>query len=368
MIYLDHASTTQIDPRVLEAMLPFLKGQFGNPSSLHSLGQNADEAIQEARQTIAQVLQCEPEEIIFTSGGTESANLAIQGLLNASEKKHIIVSSIEHSSVLRPAELFDCTKIDPDNQGILDPSKIEAAITDQTALISIQYANNEIGTVQPIDEIAQMAKKHNIFFHTDACQAAGFLPLDTQNLTAMTLNGSKIYGPKGIGILYLQKETPIKPLILGGGQESQLRSGTENVASIVGLREALKLVTQADTSKMKGLRDHAIKRLTKEIEGVTLNGHPEKRLPNNIHITVDGIEGESILLRLSNKGVMVATGSACSSKQINPSHVMLAIGKTKNDAHSSLRITLGKSTTQKDLDQAIEILKEEVQDLRSIYT
>jgi cysteine desulfurase len=375
MIYLDHAATTPLDPTVLKAMEPYLTEQFGNPSQLYSLGRKARDAVEQARETIAGILNCTPSEIIFTSGGTESCNSAIFGIVTGTMRPHIITTPIEHSSILEPLkklekEAYQIDYLNVNEFGEVNLDHLSELIDPtRTAMVSVIYGNNEIGTTQNISSIAQICKEANIPLHTDACQAPGLLNIDVQELgvDAMSLNASKIYGPKGIGLLYLKEGTPFEPQILGGGQENNQRSGTENVAAIVGFAKALELAAQSThKNKIAGLRDHAIKRLTTEIEGCTLNGHPLKRLAGNINISIDGIEGESILLRLDQKDIYVSTGSACASQSASPSHVLDAIGKTKNEAHSSLRITLGRSTTLEEIDQAIEVVKETVEEIRII--
>lgn len=377
MIYLDHAATTPMDPLVLKAMEPYFTEHFGNPSQIYSLGRHAKDALDGARETISSILECNPEEIIFTSGGTESCNLAIRGIVSGRMRPHVITSPIEHSAVLEPlkyleSEAYQITHLPVNEFGEVNPADLQETIhPDRTAMASVIYANNEIGTVQDIASLAEVCQAAKIPLHTDACQAPGLLDINVRNLgvDAMTLNSSKIYGPKGVGLLYLKQGTPLDPQILGGGQEFGLRSGTENVASIVGFAKALELAHESkDKNRIAGLRDHAIKRLITEIEGCTLNGHPLKRLANNINISIDGVEGESVLLRLDQKDIYVATGSACASQSAASSHVLNAIGKTKNEAHSSLRITLGKSTTLEEIDQAVDAIKETIDEMRSIFS
>lgn len=376
MIYLDHAATTPMDPKVLKAMEPYFIEQFGNPSQIYSLGRKAKDALDMSRETIASILGCLPQEIIFTSGGTESCNLAIKGIVSGQMKPQIITTPIEHSAILQPLESLrkeghEITYLPVDEFGEINPDDLKKAIQeDRTALVSVIYGNNEVGTIQNIPKLAEICKEAKVPLHTDACQAPGLLDINVENLgvSAMTINGSKIYGPKGVGALYLRKGTPLDPQILGGGQEFGQRSGTENVAAIVGFSKALELASQSkDKNRIAGLRDHAIKRLLSEIRGCTLNGHPLKRLANNINISLDGVEGESVLLRLDQKDIFVATGSACTSQALEPSHVLKALGKTKNEAHSSLRITLGSSTTIEELDNAVDAIKETVDDMRSIF-
>lgn len=381
-IYLDYAATTSIDKRVLKKMLPYLGGSFGNPSSLYSIGREARSAIERSRAAVARVLRASPAEIVFTGSGTESDNLAILGIARAYKNKgnHIIVSKIEHKAVLEAAkklekEGFDVTYLDVDPKGIVKLSELKRSLRPGTILVSIMYANNEIGAIQPIPEIAKIIKKFRKgsplpFFHTDACQAAGALDLDVARLgvDALTLNGSKIYGPKGIGCLYRSAKMKLDPLIVGGGQENNIRAGTENTAFIVGFAEALTLadaMKEKEDKRLTALRNYFIKKITATASGVTLNGGIEKRLPNNINISVAGIEGESLLLMLDNENIFVATGSACASTTLTPSHVLLAIGLKPETAHSSVRITLGRSTTKKDLARVIAVLSRSIRTLRS---
>ncbi|MEK7211047.1 MAG: cysteine desulfurase family protein [Patescibacteria group bacterium] len=395
-IYLDHAATTYLDPRVKRAMEPFWDKEFGNPSSFHSVGKRAKEAVDAARGKIAEVLGCRESEIIFTMGGTESDNLAIFGVTKALEKtgKHIITSKIEH-----PAVWHSCEKLEKDwnaersqshaerggrvsyikvnRQGIIDLKELEAAITPETVLVSIMYANNEIGTIEPIREIAKIIrqkreefKTKHPYFHTDACQAAGALEMNVAKLGAdlLTFNGSKIYGPKGIGALYIKTGTPLTPILYGGGQERGYRSGTENVPAIIGLAEALKLTNEEkekENARLIKLRDYLIENLLK-IPKTILNGHPTLRLPNNVNISFMDIEGEAMVLYLDSYGIYGSTGSACQSATLEPSHVIRAIGLPYEAAHGSLRLTLGRRTTKADLDYLLKILPEIVGKLRAI--
>lgn len=377
-VYLDHAATTPMDTEVFEKMKPFFKDIYGNPSSIYQKGQEARYEMDKARMSIAEILGCSPEEIIFTSGGTESDNLAIFGIAHANKNKgkHIITSSIEHHAVLHACEEletegFEVTYIPVDKDGIVDPENVKAAIREDTILVSIMFANNEIGTIQPIAKIGRTCKKKGIPFHTDACQAAGSydLNVDKLHLDLMTINGSKIYGPKGTGVLYLRSGTKIKPMMYGGEQEKRLRPGTENVAGIVGLAEALRLahVNMEDENKrLIALRDRLIKGIMDKIPKVRLNGHPEKRLPNNANLTISDIEGEALLLRLDMVGVAASSGSACTSGSLDPSHVIIALGLPYEMAHGSIRFSLGKSTTEKDIDYVISVLPKIVEDLRAI--
>jgi len=377
-IYLDHAATTPMDPRVLKAMEPYLKDQFGNPSSIYQIAQNAKRALDEARSDVSEILGCTPEEIIFTSGGTESDNLAILGTTRANKKKgkHIVTTKIEHHAVLHPCEFlekegFEVTYVDVEPNGIVDAEKVKKAVRDDTILVSVIYANNEIGTIQPIGIIGRFCKKRDIPFHTDACQAAGALDIDVNRLkvSLLTLNGSKIYGPKGVGVLYIKKGIDIRPLMYGGEQERRIRPGTENVAGIAGLATALKLAQkerEKENKRLIGLRDYLIKELKKQIPKVKLNGDQKLRLPNNVNISILDIEGEALLLRLDMAGFAASSGSACTSGSLDPSHIILALGEPYEVAHGSIRFTLGKNTTKKELDKLLKVLPKIVKDLRAI--
>jgi len=375
-IYLDHAATTPLDPRVKKAMDPFWSEKFGNPSSLYKEGREAKRALNEARASIAKIIKSRPEEIIFTDGGTESDNLAILGTANNSGKGHIITTKFEHHAVLNSVKFLeeqglDVTWLDVGREGIVNPKDIEKALKPNTILVSIMYANNEIGTIQPIAEIGKILKKHSAVFHTDACQAAGYLDLNVEKLGVdlMTINGSKVYGPKGIGFLYVKKGVKLQPFLYGGEQEKKLRPGTENVPAIVGLAEALKIAQKEKSNEVKrltGLRDYFIKKLTTEIPKTFLNGHSRLRLPNNINISVLGTEGEAVLLYLDEYGISCSTGSACSSESLEPSHVIMALKKPHEYGHGSLRFTLGRKTTKKEIDYVMKILPEVIVKLRSI--
>lgn len=382
-IYLDYAATTYIDPVVRKKMLPYLGECFGNPSSIYFLGRQAKTAIETAREDIAEVLSVNPKGIIFTGSGTESDNLAIFGIARAykNEGKHIIVSKIEHKAVLEAAkklgkEGFEITYLNVDSKGLIKLPELKKALRRDTILVSIMYANNEIGTIQPIRGISKIIRdfrKGGLFpvFHTDACQAAGALNLkiDKLGVDLMTLNSSKIYGPKGVGCLYVADDINVEPMIVGGGQENNLRAGTENVALIVGFSEALKLadkIKEKEGERLKKLRDYFIKNILKNISKSRLNGDPTKRLPNNINISIEGVEGEALILMLDNLGVAASTGSACTSSNLNPSHVLLAIGLQAELAHGSLRFTMGRKTTKKEIDYVLEILTSIVYKLRGI--
>jgi len=372
MIYLDTSASTPVDPIVMEEMQKYFSLEYGNPGSMHNKGLEASKALQQSRNKIANILNCKPEEIIFTSSGTESINLALKGIKN--KKNHIITTTIEHHAVLKTLEYlkqkgFEITYIPVEKNGIIDPRKIEKEIKNNTALITVMYANNEIGTIQPIKEISKIAKKHKIIFHTDACQAANSETLDVKELGVdlLTINSSKIYGPKGIACLYKKSDILLEPLIHGGGQEFGLRSGTENIADIVGFAKALELA-QKDKNKYRkltNLRNYLIENLLK-IPNTILNGDPIKRLPNNVNISFLNIEGESILLKLDKEGIYASTGSACTSKTLDPSHVILAIGAPQELAHGSIRFSLSKYTTKEDIDYLIEKVSIIVKELRDI--
>jgi len=393
-VYLDHAATTPVDANVLKAMLPYFDKYYANPSSLHAPGQIAGAAVNNARDDIAKILNAHADEIVFVSGGTASDNLAVVGTVNASTieiKKlfgadaipHVITSAIEHPAVLEPliklerSGKIELTQLKPDRNGVIGVKDIMEVINERTILISIMYANNEVGTVQPITEIGKMIIKYRKsnnttypYFHTDACQAAGFYDLCVEKLHVdlMTLNGGKIYGPKGIGLLFVRRGIKIEPMIYGGGQERRLRSGTENVPGIVGLAKALEIVQKTrekESERLTKLRDKLIQGLL-AIEKSRLNGDAEKRLPNNVNISFMDIEGEAAMLYLDAKGIYCSTGSACASRALDPSHVILALGLSYEAAHGSLRFTLGKSTTVKDINYVIKVLPDVVKRLRAI--
>lgn len=375
-IYLDNAATTPVDERVLKEMSPYFSERYGNPSTMYSLGRSAKEAIESSRQKIAELIGSNPSEIIFTAGGTESDNLATIGyaLANKSQGKHIITSSIEHHAILDACKFlesqgFFVTYLPADKHGFISPEKLEKAIQKDTILVSIMYANNEIGTIQNIKELAKVAHKYNVKFHTDACQAAGYLDINVKNLGVdmLTLNGSKIYGPKQIGILYVARGTNIKPIIHGGGQENNLRSGTENVPAIVGLAKALELSEkekEKEVTRLIKLRESSISQLEKEIPRIKINGDRIQRLPNNIHISIPGMQSESLVLTLDDKGVLVGMGSACTTGSMKASHVLKATGLTDKECYSSIRITMGRTTTESDMKTFIKKLKEVIEELK----
>ncbi len=375
-VYLDHAAATYVRPEVMEEMLPYFSENFGNPGSFNSVGFRAKEALDGARSRVAAILGCEPREIVFTGSGTESINLALKGVARASGKKHVITSSTEHHAVLHVCDFleeqgFEITRLPVDRYGMVNPADVEKAITPDTALISIIYANNEIGTINTIREIASVASRHGVPFHTDACQAGGFLELDVRKLgiDLMTLNSGKIYGPKGVGLLYVKTGVPLEPLVHGGGHEHGMRSGTENVPGIMGFAKALELAQQereAESKRLTALRDRLIKGVLESVPKSFLNGHPEKRLPNNANITILDVEGESLLLHLNEKGICASTGSACASGSLDPSHVILATGLPYEAAHGSIRFTIGKRTAPADVKAVLDSLPDIVEALREL--
>ena len=441
-IYLDHSATTSLDPRVLKAMTPYFSDKFGNASSIHSFGQEARIAVDRARKTVADFLNCKTNEIIFTSGGSESDNLAIRGLIEGAQSQtsnlkpqtytlkteelknliteeqlsnetikqrnnnyaalpHVVTSSFEHHAVLDTIEemerggVIEATYIKPDKEGIIRPKDVQKSIKNNTVLVSIMYVNNEIGTVQPIREIGKILERINriryplgfarggqvsgikqkknlpkIFFHSDAVQAAEYFNMDVNylHLDLLTLSAHKIYGPKGVGVLYIREGTPLKHQIVGGGQEYKLRAGTENVAGIVGLAEAIKVTSKLKTqnSKIMKLRNKLIEGIEKSIPKSELNGSKICRSPNNINITFDNAEGESILLNLDAQGIAASSGSACTSGSLEPSHVLLSIGMPAEKAHGSIRFTLGRDTSQEEVDYLIKVLPDIIKKLRKM--
>ncbi len=377
-VYLDHGATTPVDLEVVKAMLPYFTERFGNASSLHTPGTIAREAIENARGILSKFLNSKEDEIIFTSSGTESDNLAIKGAAfkNQDKGRHIITSSIEHPAVLKTCEFlekhgFEVTYLPVSRDGFVSVDDVKKAIRKDTILISIMYANNEIGTIQPIAEIGKLAREKGIIFHTDAVQAVGKLKIDVEkdNIDLLSLSGHKIHGPKGVGALYKRKEIQLEPLMHGGGHEFGLRSSTENVPGIVGLGKAIEICGKnmnSEIQRMTKLRDKLIDGILRNIPDTRLNGSRKNRLPNNANITFSHIEGESILLSLDAKGISVSTGSACSSKSLKPSHVLLALGLKPEESHGSIRFTLGRFTTAEDIDYVLETLPEIVKKLRDL--
>lgn len=378
-IYLDHAATTPVHPAVIERMLPYFGELFGNPSSVYTLGRRSMEALDSAHEVVAKLLNCRPTEIVFTGGGSEADNLAIKGLAYATRRRgnHIITTSIEHHAVLHTCqqlerEGYSVTYLPVDSTGRVDPAAVEAAITDQTALVTMMYANNEVGTIQPIAEIGRICRARRVPFHTDAVQGGGLLDLDVQALQVdmLSLSAHKFYGPKGVGLLYIRQGTRVQPQILGGSQERNRRAGTENVPGIVGAAEALRLAqTERPTEIMRlaALRDRLIEGVLRLPE-IRLTGHRSERLPNNASFAIMGVEGESLLLNLDLIGVAASSGSACSSGAVEPSHVLTAMGFSAQESRGHLRLTLGHSTTDADVDFVLERLPQIVERLRAMST
>lgn len=378
-VYMDHAATTPVDPRVVEAMLPYFTEGYGNASSVYRLGQEARKAIDEARADVAQTLNCTPREIIFTGCGSESDNLAIRGVAfwNRDKGNHIVTSSIEHHAVSHTCEQlekhfgFQVTYLPVDEYGRVDPTDVEKAITEKTTLITIMYANNEVGTIEPIAEIGEIARAHKIPFHTDAVQAGGALDLDVEalNVDLLSLSAHKFYGPKGVGVLYLRRGVRLLPLQTGGAHELNRRAGTENVAGIVGLATALKLAQghrEENNRKLIALRDRLIEGVLSSMLDTQLTGHPKERLPNSASFTINYVEGEGLLLGLDMMGTAASSGSACTSASLEPSHVLLAMGIPPEVAHGSLRLTLGHENSDEDVDYLLEVLPGIVERLRSM--
>ena len=378
MIYLDNAGTTKVSDKVLDAMMPYFNQTYGNASSLHSAGQRAKEKLEESRSIVAGCINAEPNEIYFTSGGSESDNWAIEtatkiGALKG--KRHIITTNIEHHAILhalkeKEKQGFKVTYVPVQKNGIVRAQDIASAITDETCLVTVMFANNEIGTIQPIAEIGKICKERGVIFHTDAVQAVGHIEIDVKamNIDMLSISGHKFHAPKGIGVLYASKKVPLFSLIYGGSQESGRRAGTENVAGAVGLATALKEASdemEEVQTKEKRLRDKLFKELS-VIPHSTINGDTENRLPNNFNMCFEGIEGESLLLLLDDKGICASSGSACTSGSLDPSHVLLAIGLPHEVAHGSLRLSLSKYTTEQEIDTTIKAVKESVEYLRKI--
>ena len=386
IVYLDHAGTTPTDPRVLEAMIPYFTGLYGNPSSMHTIGQEARYALDGARERVAKVLHCRAGEVVFTGSGTEADNAAIIGVATALEEtgKHIITSTVEHHAVLHTCQYlenigFDVTYLPVGQYGMVHPEQVYNAITDRTTMVSVMYANNEIGTINPIAEISEAVRlraselERTIVMHTDGVQAAGFLDLNLRNLGVdmMSLSGHKFYGPKGTGVLFVRRGTPLLPLIQGGGQERERRSGTENIPGIIGFATALEA---ADAGREEAsvhctaLRDRIIQHISANIPGNHLNGHETQRLPNNINFSFEGVEGEAILLGLDAAGIAASSGSACSSGSLEPSHVLLALAQSADLARGSLRVTLGRENTDEEVDYFLSVLDGLVAQLRKLPT
>jgi len=377
-IYLDHNATTPLHPEVLEAMLPYYKEAFGNPSTIYSFGQETRKATDEARETVANLIGASPEEIIFTSGGTEADNLALKGVPAALEKKgkHIVASSIEHHAVLSTLKYLEkrgykVSFLPVDEHGWLDPGEVEEAITSQTVLISVMHANNEVGTIEPISEIGEIAQKAGIYLHTDAVQTIGKIKVNVDDLKVdlLSLSAHKFYGPKGVGALYVRKGTRIYPLLHGGYQERRRRAGTENVAGIVGLGKSAEIAPKEmvqQSRRESNLRDRLEKMIRENINHCQLNGHPTQRLPNTLNISFEFIEGESLILNLDLKGIAASTGSACTSGSLESSHVLMAMGVAPEIAQGSIRFSLGRDNRKEDIDYTVENLVEIVTRLREM--
>ncbi len=378
VIYLDHASTTPVDPEVVAAMLPWHTHEYGNPSTVYSLGLTAAQAVTEARESIAHTIGAEPEEIYFTSGGTESDNWSILGTAEAQQKKghHLVTSAIEHHAVLETMDYlekrgYEITRVPVGASGLVDPEDVRDAIRPDTILVSIMHANNEVGTIEPIAEIGKITREAGVLFHTDAVQTAGKLPLDVNELGVdmLSMSAHKFYGPKGVGLTYLRKRTRLTPLLHGGGQEKGRRAGTLNVPGIVGMAKALELATSRmadDAVREAELRDRLWAGLSAQIESIHLNGDLTHRLPGNLNVRLDGIEGESMILMLDMEGICVSSGSACTTGSLEPSHVLLALGIPAEHAHGSLRVTLGRGTTAEDIDFFISVFPPIVARLREM--
>lgn len=377
-VYADNAATTAVSPEVLEAMLPFYREAYGNPSSLYGLGQEAKTALEEARAAVAKCLGAAPGEIYFTGCGSESDNWAIKGVARAQKKKgkdHIITTAFEHHAVLHTCQAleregFEVTYLDVHRDGVVRPEEVEAAITDRTALVTVMYANNEIGTIQPIAEIGAICRRHGVPFHTDAVQAVGNVPIDVkeQNIDLLSLSGHKLHGPKGVGALYIRTGVSVQNFLDGGAQERGRRAGTENVAGIVGLAAAMEQACstlEERTARLTYLRDKLIDGLSK-IERSHLNGDRQRRLPGNVSFCFEGVEGESLLLMLDMKGICASSGSACTSGSLDPSHVLLSLGLPHEVAHGSVRLSLGDCNTEEDVDYILETLPPIIERLRSI--
>ena len=380
MIYLDNAASTAVHPEVVKEMLPYFDVQYGNPSSIHQFGRKAKNAIQKARKQVAALIGAEPDEILFTSGGTESNNTILYGIpkLQGShlDQNHIITSSIEHEAILQPCKEFEnigikITYLPVDEHGIVNPDDITNSINPHTVLVSIMFANNEVGTIQPIKEISEICKKYQIPFHTDAVQAVGKVPINVKELgvDALSISSHKINGPKGIGALFIKKGVIITPQILGGGQENGMRSGTENVASIVGFGKACEIAKERlneNISHFQTLHSSMLSKIVKEISHVKLNGHPGKRIFNNIHLTFLGVQGEDLIIKLDEHGIAASTGSACSVHTQKASHVLKAMGFNHEQITGSLRMSFGYMNTLDEVEQTVEVLKKVVSELRNI--
>lgn len=378
VVYMDHAATTFTKKEVLDEMIPYFTEKFGNPSSVYTFGRNSRSAVEDAREKVGKAIGAKADEIYFTAGGSEADNWALKGVAYANKNKgnHIITTNIEHHAMLHTCEYlqrngFEITFLDVDEYGMINLEQLENAITDKTILISIMFANNEIGTIQPIEKIGEIAKKHGVVFHTDAVQAVGNVEIDVNkmNIDLLSMSAHKFYGPKGIGALYIRKGVRIENLIHGGAQERKRRAGTENLPAIVGMGKAIEMATsnmEEHNNRIMAMRDRLLKGIMEKIPYTKLNGHPEQRLPGNLNVSFHFIEGESLLLLLDQFGICGSTGSACSSGSLDPSHVLLAIGLPHEIAHGSLRLSLGDATTDEDVDYVLEHLPKIVQRLRDM--
>ena len=376
MIYLDNAASTPVHEKVIEEMIPYFREQYGNPSSIHRHGRIANMAIQNARKQIAALINAHSNEILLTSGGTESNNTAIYGIATQSKGKHIITSSVEHDAILEPCkrlekEGYTISFLPVDKHGFIDLEDLKKEISSDTCLITIMYANNEVGTMQPIEKISQIAREKNVIFHTDAVQAIGKIPIDVKELgiDLLSISSHKINGPKGVGALYIKNGVKMSPLILGGGQENGLRSGTENVASIVGFGTACTLSKNnmnENSIHLKKLTTKLTTRILNEIPATTLNGHPDLRTPNNTHFTFLGVNGEDLIIKLDEHKISASTGSACSVKIQKASHVLKAMGFSHEQVTGSLRLTVGITNTEQEIDETVDTLKKVVQELRAV--
>lgn len=377
-VYLDNAATTALSPRVLEAMLPYFTQHYGNPSSVHAFGREAKQGLDKARDQVAKALHCDPSEVIFTGCGTESDNTVLLGVAQRyrNKGKHIITTNVEHHAILHTCEYlekqgYSVTYLPVDQDGLVTAEQVAAAIRPDTILVSIMFANNEVGTIMPIQEIGAVCKEKGVLFHTDAVQAVGHIPVDVQamHIDMLSLSAHKFHGPKGVGALYCRKGIRLPSYIMGGAQEKGRRAGTENVAGIVGLGAAIELATEQleeNRAKMTALRDRLMTGIQARISEVKLNGHPTNRLPNNVNFSFKYIEGESILLMLDMNGIAASSGSACTSGSLDPSHVLLALGLPHEIAHGSVRLTLGDETTEEDIDYTIDVLEKTVARLRAM--
>lgn len=377
-IYLDHSATTRVAPEVVEAMVPYFLEHYGNPNSLHHLGQRAHQALEQARRTVAEILNCRPREIVFTGSGTESDNLALSGVVLARREqgRHVVTTPIEHEAILQTLERLrqtmgiEVTQVPVDEDGLVRPEAVAEALRPDTILVSVMYANNEVGTIQPIAEIGALVRERGITFHTDAVQAAGYLTLDVEalNVDLMSLSGHKFHAPKGVGVLYIRKGTPYVSTMTGGGQEEGRRAGTQNIPSIVGLATALRLAQtdrDAKNERLRAMRDHLIGGILESVSGARLTGHRDRRLPGHASFTIDGVEADALLLGLDLEGIAASSGSACSSGAAEPSHVLQAMGVPRSRAMGALRLSLGDDNQPSDVERVLEVLPVVVERLRA---